>query len=166
MARFGFAEPPRSANKINALEQPKINIELVSNMSIDDPSAWGQGAAALKAMFDSVRTAVGIIRDLRDLKAGDATQTKALDDALDTVERTSKIAEAEMAKAFGYELCKCQFPPTVMLTVGSHNGRAGSGTKYAKGPIFECPRCGFNTADGWSYNRYSARMGSQPKHGC
>src|ERR1700737_18245 len=53
----------------------------------------------------------------------------------------------EIAKALGYELCKCEFPPTPMLTVGELNGRPKTG------PVYECPKCGFNTAGAFMYNR-------------
>ena len=43
---------------------------------------------------------------------------------------------AEHARGFGYELCKCTIPPTPMLTVGFAGGS----------PVYECPKCGLNTA--------------------
>jgi hypothetical protein len=36
----------------------------------------------------------------------------------------------------------------IMLTVGHHSGRVG---KW--GPVFECPKCGFNTAAPNTFNR-------------
>lgn len=74
--------------------------------------------------------------------------------ALATAESSSAIAQAEVAKALGYELCKCSYPPTIMLTVGQHNGR-GQGV----GPVSECPRCGFNTAGPFMYNRTAPERG-------
>jgi hypothetical protein len=46
----------------------------------------------------------------------------------DSASSNTAIAEAEIAKALGYELCKCDFPPTPMRTVGyfnRHPRRAG-----------------------------------------
>src|SRR5258708_14115495 len=48
---------------------------------------------------------------------GSAAETTAtITAALATAESSSRIAEAEVVKALGYELCKCQFPPTPNLT--------------------------------------------------
>src|SRR5258708_26355240 len=81
---------------------------------------------------------------------GSAAETTAtITAALATAESSSRIAEAEVAKALGYELCKCQFPPTPMLTVGSIDNPE----MKLRGPVFECPRCGFNTAGVWNYTR-------------
>jgi hypothetical protein len=60
------------------------------------------------------------------------------------------IAEAELAKAFGYELCKCDFPPTPMLTVGYFNWNHGANKKEGD-PVYECPKCGYNTAGPFNY---------------
>ena len=118
-------------------------------MPIDDPATWLQGAAAVKAAFDSLRSAIGLLRDARSIAGGTEQQNKALDQALDHAERSAVIAEAEVAKALGYQLCKCAFPPTIMLTVGYRSGRPASDT----GPVFECPKCGFDTASPFTYTR-------------
>jgi hypothetical protein len=129
-------------------------------MPIDDPNTWLQGATALKAAFDAFRSAVGLVRDTEKAISRDDAQRKVVDEALDHAVRTAAIAEAEIAKALGYELCKCEFPPTVMLTVGfkSERGQTGSG------PVFECPKCGYTTAGPWAYTRIVAeRPPSNPQ---
>jgi hypothetical protein len=116
-------------------------------MPIDDPHTWAQGAAALKSAFDAIRGLLGLVKDVRGLASPE--QAKAITAAADQVEAAAKVAEAEIAKALGYELCKCEFPPTVMLTVGyMTEWRVGKG-----GPVFECPKCGYDTSEGRSYNR-------------
>ena len=47
-------------------------------------------------------------------------------------------------EAFGYELCKCEFPPTPMKTVGYTRDRQ---------VVYQCPKCGFNTAMGRTITR-------------
>jgi hypothetical protein len=117
-------------------------------MPFDDPNTWLTGAAAVKAAFDAFRAAIAGVKDMLAIAGGTEEQKKVVDEALDHAIRTAAIAEAEVAKALGYELCKCQFPPTIMLTVGYKNGGpAGSG------PVFECPKCGHHTAAPWSYTR-------------
>jgi hypothetical protein len=90
------------------------------------------------------RPAVGLVREISTTATGEADPAKraALESALATAESSAKIAEAEIAKAFGYELCKCEFPPTIMKTVGNI---FNPGVKKV-GPVYECPKCGFNTA--------------------
>jgi hypothetical protein len=117
-------------------------------MPIDDLHSWAQGAAALKTAFDMFRSAIGLYRDVRP-GTENPEQAKAITAALDKAEEAAKVAEAEIAKALGYELCKCQFPPTVMLTVGYTTDRG----KEKGGPVFECPRCKYNTSGGWAFDR-------------
>jgi len=106
------------------------------------------GISAVKTTFDALRSAIGLVKDTKDLLPKSNT-TASITAALATAESSSRIAEAEVAKALGYELCKCQFPPTPMLTVGSIDNPAAK----MRGPVFECPRCGFNTDGPWSYPR-------------
>jgi hypothetical protein len=74
---------------------------------------------------------------------------KLIEAALEKASIAASVAEAEVAKALGFELCKCQFPPIPMLTVGHIDQR---GVKLF-GPVYECPKCGFNSAGYWNYNR-------------
>jgi hypothetical protein len=116
-------------------------------MPIDDPHTWAQGAGALKSAFDAIRGLLGVVKDVRGL--ANPEQARAITAAADQVEAAAKVAEAEIAKALGYELCKCEFPPTAMLTVG-HRIERQTGNAI---PVFECPKCGFNTAVAFKYER-------------
>jgi hypothetical protein len=118
----------------------------------DDPQAWSQGASAFKAIFDGLRTAIAMVRDLRGTQAGAGNEAALIDAALDKADKATAIAQAEVAKALGYQLCKCEFPPTAMLTVGTHSGRAGKA-----GAVYECPKCNFNTASPFSFTRLSGK---------
>jgi hypothetical protein len=117
-------------------------------MPIDDPHTWAQAAADIKTAFDMFRSAIGLYRDVRP-GTENPEQAKAITAALDKAEAAAKLAEAEIAKALGYELCKCEFPPTAMLTIGHRTERrTGDST-----PIFEFPKCGYNTAGARPYTR-------------
>jgi hypothetical protein len=95
----------------------------------DDPAAWSQGAAAFKSIFDGLRSAIGMLHDLRGKSESTQKEGELIDAALDKASKATAIAEAEFAKALGYELCKCEFPPVPMLTVGhiSNAHAAGRG---------------------------------------
>jgi hypothetical protein len=120
-------------------------------MPIDDPSSWAQGASAVKTMFDSVRSAIGVLKDVRSLGGGSEQQQKTIDTALATGTSTAAIAEAELAKAFGFELCKCTFLPTAMLTVGFFATNAGR--HKVSDPVFECRKCGYTNAGPFGFTR-------------
>jgi hypothetical protein len=64
------------------------------------------------------------VKDTKDLLPKDE-KAAAIMAALATAESSARMAEAEVAKALGYELCRCQFPPTPMLTVGYFNRPVG-----------------------------------------
>jgi hypothetical protein len=121
-------------------------------MPIDDPNTWAQGAAALKSTFDALRGVFGVVKDVRELAGPE--QAKAITAALDQAEAAAKVAEAEIAKALGYQLCKCQFPPVVMLTVGYVSMKFA---RYQEGdPVCECPKCGYCTAGPYGFERTAA----------
>jgi hypothetical protein len=112
-----------------------------------DPLVAAGAIGALKPAFDALRSALGLLKDAKDLlPAGD--KSAAISQALASAEASAKLAEAEIAKALGFELCKCEFPPTAMLTVGTHSGRMGKA-----GAVYECPKCNFNTASPFSFTR-------------
>ena len=117
----------------------------------DDPATWAQAAGALKTTFDSIRSAIGILKEVRSLNGGTEQQQKAIDTALATASSSAAIAEAQVAKALGYELCKCEFPPTPMKTVGYFNIRT---QRHGEGdPVYECPKCGYCNAGPYGYAR-------------
>jgi hypothetical protein len=118
-------------------------------MAQDDPKIPLKGPAAMKAAVDSMRSAIEMVKELRTLGGITADEQKAIDNALALATSNTAIAEAEMAHALGYELCKCSFPPTPMLTVGY----LGRGPKEMLGPVYECPKCGFDTAGPYGYER-------------
>jgi hypothetical protein len=124
-------------------------------MPIDDPHTWAQGATAFKSMFEGFRAALGLLKDVRGLGTEKPDQAKAITAALEKAEEAAKVAEAEIAKALGYELCKCQFPPVAMLTVGYLDiGFA----RYQEGdPVYECPRCGYCTAGPYDFQRIAPK---------
>jgi hypothetical protein len=89
-----------------------------------DPITIASGIATVKTAFDALRSAIGLVNDTKGLLP-EGEKKAAITAALATAESSSRLAEAEMAKALGYELCKCQFPPTPMLTIGYFNRPVG-----------------------------------------
>jgi hypothetical protein len=129
-------------------------------MPIDDPATWSQGALAFKSIFDGLRSAISMVREARgshDANHG-KEETKLIDAALDKASVATAIAEAEVAKALGFELCKCQFPPIPMLTVG----HIDNPNAKKNGPVYECPKCGYNSAGPWIYNRIAPPRPTAP----
>ncbi|MGE4062725.1 MAG: hypothetical protein AB7E79_05100 [Rhodospirillaceae bacterium] len=120
-------------------------------MDFGSPQEWQQGAGALKQAVDAFAGVLKMFRDFRNAPgAPTALENKAADEALQQAEVAAKVAEAQLAKALGYQLCHCAFPPTAMLTVGARRPRGGEPRIE---PVFECPACGYNTARTMPYDR-------------
>ncbi len=127
----------------------------------------------MKTAFDTAKTALGIVRDVKDtLPSGNAK------DRVGTAlaQATEKMAEGEaaVAAALGYTLCRCQNPPTPMLMVGylpirhlsgidkghvlSQPARAGGGLTGSI-PLHECPKCKNTDAPGYNFQRTVSESG-------
>lgn len=89
----------------------------------------------LKLAFDMMKSAIGIAKDAKDLlPEGEKKQT--LVNSLNAVESQTQIAEAQIANALGYQLCRCTFPPQIMLRIGYKT------QDHAVHEHFRCPKCG------------------------
>lgn len=108
-----------------------------------------EGLIQLKAVFDLFRSALGSVKDASDLLP-DGEEKETVGQVLKEAENAAQIAEASIAQAFGYELCKCTFPPIPMLRVGY---RMPHGERNKVQYIYECPKCNQNSAGGWAFNR-------------
>jgi hypothetical protein len=123
------------------------------------------GIGIAKAGFDAIKTALGLVKDVQGtLPPGEKKEAAAR--ALEEAEKQIRLGEAQIAKALGYPLCRCTFPPTPMLAVGyrPHNdhreyqlllslvakGQASSPSAFT---IHECPTCGTNDAGPFNYTR-------------
>jgi hypothetical protein len=116
-----------------------------------DPVTLMQGLAALKTTFDTVRSAISMTRDVKSLSGGTENEKKAIDAALTVASSNAAIAEAQLAQAFDYELCRCDFPPTPMRTVGWFE--QNHPPRHIGDPVYECPKCGFTSAGPIMYHR-------------
>jgi hypothetical protein len=67
----------------------------------------------LSAAIAAFRGAVSLAREVRPMLP--QAQQKAVDAALEQADKAAQIAEAQIAKGLGYDLCTCSFPPTIML---------------------------------------------------
>jgi hypothetical protein len=83
-----------------------------------DLATFVEGITALKTALDAGRSAWSMIKDFRSRGSNTEQEQKAIDATLTVASANTALAEATLGQAFGYELCKCSFPPTPMLTVG------------------------------------------------
>lgn len=99
--------------------------------------------AALQTIAEYMAAAKGaldIIKGVRDvLPKGEAEK---VDVEIGKAEKQLALSEAEVAKALGYKLCKCEFPPNIMLK----DPRSGK---------MVCPKC----HDQWPPNKPSLPEG-------
>jgi hypothetical protein len=66
------------------------------------------------AYFTAAKSALDIIKGIRSELPKGAEAEKALQ-KIEEAESALKRSKAELAKGLGFKLCKCQFPPEIML---------------------------------------------------
>ena len=62
----------------------------------------------------AITSALSIIKQGQSLLP-DAAETKALQAELETLRAQHERLDSQIAQALGYELCKCTYPPQIML---------------------------------------------------
>ena len=72
---------------------------------------------ALKIGFQLFKDAIGLAKSAKDKLPNDGQKTSVEED-LEQAEKIGQLAEAQIAKALGYRLCQCTFPPQIMLRIG------------------------------------------------
>lgn len=86
----------------------------------------------LKGAFEMARVGLGLVKHTKDRVRAGPVREQA-DRKLAEAERTLDLAEVQIARALGYKLCQCTFPPQIMLSQGPHQ-------KYNT-EVFRCPVC-------------------------
>jgi len=82
-----------------------------------------EGVGLLKLIVSTIKESIDI---LPSAKKGQVSQS------LEELSTKLQLAELQIAKGLGYELCKCTWPPQIMVFTGK--------AKY--GDKFRCPVCG------------------------
>jgi hypothetical protein len=117
-----------------------------------DENSFVSGLSDLKNVFDALRSMLGTIKDAKDILP-DSEQKQAIELSIEASEKQLLIAEAQIADSLGYELCRCIFPPVIMLKVGYREDQRND---MALVDVYECPKCKQNTAGPWAYSRKMA----------
>lgn len=112
-----------------------------------DAASIASSIALLKGGIDAIRSAIGLTKDAQGLLPGNAN-ADTVSRALDQAEQQVKIAEAQIAQALGYKLCRCEFPPHPMLLVGYQQGINEHGIPTRHRDVFKCPCCKRTTPPG------------------
>lgn len=86
---------------------------------------------ALRTAFQLFKDAVGWAKSAKD-KLPDDDQKTSVEEDLEQAEKIGQLAEAQIAKALGYRLCQCTFPPQIMLRIGYDEHQQEQ---------FRCPKC-------------------------
>jgi hypothetical protein len=86
----------------------------------------------VKSAIDMLRGAIALPKEATALTS-DGTAKKAATKDLEAADHSARVAEAEIAKAMGYQLCQRTFPPQIMLSEGRH--------PLSGEEVFRCSRC-------------------------
>jgi hypothetical protein len=68
----------------------------------------------LMAYLAEAKTALDILKGLREMLPKGAKSDEA-QKQIEKAEQALKASEAELAKGLGFRLCRCKFPPPIML---------------------------------------------------
>ena len=74
----------------------------------------------IQPSLTAISTVLSIVKEGKSL-APESPEAKELTSQLKPLEENLKKLEAEVAERLGYELCKCTFPPQIMLFVKESN---------------------------------------------
>lgn len=114
------------------------------------PENIAAGAAGVKTAFQAVKDLLGVVREAKDLLPDD--RKEATEVAIVETEKQLKIAEVQIAGALGYQLCRCEFPPHIMLRVG-YMTMDQPPKFHTSDAVYECPKCHDTTAGGYGFQR-------------
>ena len=78
--------------------------------------------------------ALDLFKKLRDMWPAKSQERVQIEAKIVEAEDALKLSEANLAKALGYNLCQCTFPPKIMLSKGRHPTHDNE--------IFKCDGCG------------------------
>ncbi len=78
--------------------------------------------------------AIGLVRNVQE-SLPDSDEKENIARSLVEANKAAKLAEAQIANALGYNLCKCTFPPQIMLSQGYKE------TDYTHEEEYICPKC-------------------------
>jgi hypothetical protein len=118
-------------------------------MEVPSANELTQGLGALRAGVEALSSAWRLIKDIRASGKPTEEQSQLIDRAISEAGKAAKIAEVQMAQSLGFKLCKCEFPPNIMLSVGYRIVPGFSEPEH----VFECKSCGLNTAAPFAFNR-------------
>ena len=88
----------------------------------------------LAEYFTAAKTVIEIFKGIKS-ELPEGPETERTQEQIERAEQALRAAEAQLAKELGYQLCKCTFPPQIMLSAGRH-------PKHDTQEIFKCERCG------------------------
>lgn len=96
-----------------------------------DASTIASGLAGIKNGMDIIRSALDLFKGAAGALPNSDRKT-AVAESIERAEREISLGETQIALALGYHLCRCTFPPKIMLRVGNTPDNH---------PAFQCPSC-------------------------
>ena len=85
----------------------------------------------ISLILNAAKSLLGILKEGKEF-IPEGKEKESIEKAIIKAEKDLAIAESSTAKELGYDLCKCTFPPQIMLYDNSSTNNV-------------CPRCGNTT---------------------
>ena len=95
-----------------------------------DASTVTNALAGIKSGMDTIRSALELFKGAAGALPNSDRKT-AIAESIERAEREIRLGETQIALALGYHLCRCTFPPQIMVSVGHAPGQHA----------FQCPAC-------------------------
>jgi len=95
---------------------------------MDIISAFTTGATLLKEC-------IGFLKGAKELFPS-GSEKATVEMKIAEAEKTLQLAEVQTAKLLDYPLCKCDFPPKIMLNAGNSTVQGMESVE-----VFKCPSC-------------------------
>jgi len=85
---------------------------------------------AIKTAFSLCKEVIDLLKKAKEI-IPNGIEKKTIDSKIEEAEKSFKIAESKLAQELGYQLCRCTWPPQIMICI-EHE-------EY--GDKVQCPNC-------------------------
>lgn len=102
------------------------------------------GISAFKALMEGLRGMLALSKEVKDAMPEGTPQKEAFEEAVTELSTRAEKFKVELANEWGYPLCRCTFPPQIMIRVGKEYAGVDLQTYLPMEAydVYKCPKCG------------------------